>query len=352
MNSQVDSKKIAGGARILFALLVEFFLMPAIHAQPAAQSVDNRFLFIFDTSADMKKRVPAVQKALNTILATGMHGQLHSGDSIGVWTFDQNLQTGQFPLQHWDSDNAAMIASNLTKFVEKQHYTKNTSFDALQPLLNRVAENSERLTVLIFCDGEAPISGTRFDTGINQVFQQKQAELKKARQSFIVAFRAQFGEYTGCTVSFPPTSLNLPQFPPLPLPPVPTPLPQPTNPPAAAVLVPSIIIVGTNVGTSLRPPLPQPTNAPTPTPAVGASGEMTNAVPTPPINSVAWTNAVERTNVIALPRENSGLSSKRSMTIGAFLLITAGAVTALAAFIRTRKTDRTSLISRSMNDRK
>jgi len=167
MNNPMGPKKTTRAARVLFALLTGFFLIPTLHAQPAAQNIDNRFLFIFDTSADMKKRVPALQKALNTMLATSVNGQLHSGDSIGVWTFDEDLQTGQFPLQHWDSDNAAMIASNITKFVEKQHYSKKTSFDALQPLLNQVVENSERLTVLIFCDGEAAISGTRFDNGIN-----------------------------------------------------------------------------------------------------------------------------------------------------------------------------------------
>jgi hypothetical protein len=352
MNNPMSPKKTTRAAQVLLALLTGFFLIPTLHAQPAAQSVDNRFLFIFDTSADMKKRVPALQKALNTMLATSVNGQLHSGDSIGVWTFDEDLQTGQFPLQHWDSDNAAMIASNMTKFVEKQHYSKKTSFDALQPLLNQVVENSERLTVLIFCDGEAAISGTRFDNGINQVFQQRQAELKKARQSFIVAFRAQLGEYTGCTVSFPPASLNLPKFPPWPPPPVPAPaMPQPTNapPPASAVVVPSIIIVGTNVGTRL---LPTPTNTPPPAPAVVASVNVTNAVPTPPTNSAARTNVVGRTNIVALPPENSGLTSKRSMAIGAFLLIAAGGVTALMAFLRARKTDRSSIISRSMTDRK
>src|SRR5208283_3169516 len=149
---------------IFAVLLAGIFLVPG-RAQPAAPNGNSRFLLIFDTSSDMKRRLPAVQKALNDILAAGTNGQLHSGDSIGVWTFDQDLHAGQFPLQHWDSDNAAGIASDINAFVGKQRYTKTTSFNALLPLLNRVVGGSERLTVLIFCDGKGEIHGTPYDAG-------------------------------------------------------------------------------------------------------------------------------------------------------------------------------------------
>jgi hypothetical protein len=125
--------------------------------------------------------LPAVQKALNDMLAASLNGQLHSGDSIGVWTFDQDLHTGKFPLQHWNAGERPMIASNINKFVGKQHYSNVTSFDALQPQLNQVMQGSERLTVLIFCDGGDEIKWTPY--GINQVFQQRLAEQKKTRSS-------------------------------------------------------------------------------------------------------------------------------------------------------------------------
>ena len=74
---------------------------------------------------------------------------------------------------------AVYIASNMVKYVGEQHYAKSTHFEALQPLLNRVMQGSERLTVLIFCDGEGKISGTPYDDAINQAFQEKLAEQKK-----------------------------------------------------------------------------------------------------------------------------------------------------------------------------
>jgi hypothetical protein len=337
MNNRKGSKFFIRLARSFFALLAGFFLVPAIHAQPAATGVDNRFLLIFDTSADMKKRMPAVQKALDELLATSVRGELHSGDSIGVWTFDEKLRTG-FPLQQWVPEDAPMIASNINRFVSKQHYAKSTSFAALQPLLGQIVENSERLTVVIFCDGEDVMNGTSFDSGINEVFQQKGSAQKKARQPLVVVLRSQRGEYTGCTVSFPPAAVNLPQFPPLPPPPAPKPA---DIPPPAPTVVPSLVIIGTKVGTNMPPPAP--TNLPPPVALV----DQTNVISTPLTNPVAQTYPAAASSS---PPENSGGSGKKPLVIGAVLLVAAGVLTALVVF-RPRRTDRGSLITRSMREK-
>src|SRR5271154_458562 len=154
MNKLTDWNNSLRRAALAAALLAAIFLIPAVRAQPTEQKVQSRFLFIFDTSKNMKPRLEASEKALNTMLATSLAGHLHSGDSMGVWTFGQNLRTKGFPLQSWNPDAAVNIASNLVKFVGKQSYAKSTRFEALQPTLNRVVQNSERLTVVIFCDGE------------------------------------------------------------------------------------------------------------------------------------------------------------------------------------------------------
>jgi len=267
---------------IFAVLLAGIFLVPALRAQPALPRVDNRFLLIFDTSSNMQRRLPAVQKAVNDVLAAGTNGPLHSGDSIGVWTFDQDLHTGRFPLQYWEPDNAAMIASSLTAFVGKQRYTKTTRFDALLPLLNKIVERSEQLTVLIFCDGKGEIHGTPYDVGINQIFQQRQSERQKARLPIVIGLRSQRGQYTGCMMSFPPQLVSLPAFPPLPEavpePPKVTNAPAPPGPPRSSV--PSLIIVGTTITNRVLPPAPEPalTDPPpkviTSTPAPAVTNEV------------------------------------------------------------------------------
>jgi hypothetical protein len=328
MNKQTHSNNRNRAGRIFLALLAGFFLIPGLRAQPTEPAVDNRLLLIFDTSADMKKRLPAVRVGLSEALATSLRGALQPGDSSGVWTFDEQLHAGQYPLQIWQPEKAADISSNIIEFVAKQPYSKTTSFAVLQSALNRVVVNSERLTVLIFCDGETDISGTPFDTGINQIFQKRRADQKKAKQPFIVIFRAQLGEYAGCTVNFPPLPVNYPSFPPLPPPPAPPePVPDQTPPPPPVVL-PPLIIVGTNVGTNFPPPEPKPD--PTNPPPV-----QTNIISAPP------------TNAVAPPPENSDLTGEASLAIGAALLAAAGG---LAVFMlrRSRRTDSASLITRTM----
>jgi hypothetical protein len=333
MKTRMHQNQIVCRGLILAALLAGIFLAPAVRAQPAPQRVDNRFLLIFDTSSDMRPRLPAVQKALDTLLATSVNGQLHLGDSVGVWTFDQQLRTGQFPLQYWKPDDAPMIASNIVKFVKKQHYLNKTGFDALQPLLNQVVQRSDRLTMLIFCDGKGEIHGTPYDAGINQIFQQRQKERQKGELPIIVGLRSQRGQYVGCMVSFPPQPVSLPEFPPLPevarAPPV-VDAPAPPVPPRSNV--PSLIIIGTPRTNRVPPALkPAPTNPPpmtitsTPAPAVA------NEVEPPDVVLLMQTSAVPaQSNITAAPRmparaappppESSGIGRKDALAVGAAFL--------------------------------
>jgi hypothetical protein len=339
----MNSNEFLRSARVAIMLLAGIFLIPRLHAQPTEQTVQSRFLFIFDISKDMKSRGEAVQKTLNTLLATSLGGNLHAGDSIGVWTFAQSLQTKGYPLQSWNPDAAVSIASNLVKFVDAQHYVKNTHFEVLQPALNRVVQDSERLTVLIFCDGESKMSGTPYDDAINQVLKEKSAEQKNAREPIIIMLRSQLGQYVGCTVGLPPSPLNYPQFPPLPLPPPPA-APKPANlpPPAPVVVGQPLIIIGKKPAASLPPQVTSPP------PVVSVAPTNAIAPPTNPV--VAKIVDLTPTNPPAVLPENSGSGSQGSLLVGAGLLGAAIAL-GLVFWLRPHRKD-ASLITRSLNERK
>ena len=367
MNSKAGRSRRSRCAQIAAALLAGVALMSKAPAQPAVPAVENRFLLVFETSSDMKKRLPAVQRTFDTMLASNMRGQLLAGDSIGVWTFDREVRTGQFPLQRWVPENAATIASNIMRFVDKQHYSKKTSFDALRPYLNWIVQSSDRVTVVIVCDGEGAIVGTPFDAGINRIFEQQQVERKKSRQPFIIVLRSQLGSYVGCAVDSPPALVSFPDFPPLPQPPIePTNVPPP--PPRPPVEAPPLIIIGTRPGTNAPPPEPAPappmtTNQPPPTVALPPTSVIANVdtnAPPPvaalkptngpvalPANPVAPAVAVPA-KAMALPPENSGLNTKKALVVGVIFLILAGALTVLV-LNHSRRANHGSLITRSMN---
>jgi hypothetical protein len=351
MNKNIFPRRVA----MIAALLAGIILIPGLRAQPTEQTVQNRFLFVFDTSRDMKSRGAALEKTLNTLLATSLSGQLHAGDSIGVWTFGQDLRPGDYPLQSWNPDNAVMIASNLVKFVGNQHYGKAARFEALQPLLNKVVQNSERLTVLIFCDGEVKFSGTPFDDGINQIFDQKRNDQKSAGQPFVILLRSQLGQYIGCSMGLPPQPLTYPQFPPLPLPP-PAPAPKVTNaPPPLAPVVSGqpLIMVGTKTESSPPPPKAVPANPPAEIESAPPEAQ-TNAIAPPPANPVT-TNLPAQiatpTNVAASSAPPPAGSGGKIFPIIAAGLVGAAIALGLVFWLRPRPKD-SSLITRSMNDRK
>lgn len=346
-------------------LLVLFGRADELRAQPTEQTVPGRFLFIFDTSRNMKSRLDATQLALETMLATSCDGQLHRGDSMAFWTFNQQLRPGDHPLMNWNPDQAVALASNVVKFVETQHYTKKTRFEALQPVLNAVVQDSGRLTIFIFCDGETKFTGTPFDAGVNELFKQRLAAQKKASQPFVVALRSQLGKYVGCAVNTPPDPMVYPQFPPLPAPPVPPPAPKPVQLPASVKIITNapLIIVGNkepgNPPPSTNPPpaASVPGSLPAPTP------QAVSAAAAPPVvaaqgtsNEPAATSATSNYAPAAPPPTPPPSKQTKSSEGNMFVIIGAGlggAAVALAAvfWLRPRPKD-PSLISRSLNDRK
>jgi hypothetical protein len=334
---------------LLTVLLAGIFPVSTLRAQPAAPAAGSRFLLVFDTSSDMKRRVPAAQKAITGLLASNLNGQLKPGDSLGVWTYDEELLTGQFPLQRWMPENVDAITANINAFVGGRRYSKKTSFDALMPMLYQLVLNSERLTVIIFCDGYGEIHGTPYDTGINQVFQQRQSERQKARLPIVIVLRSQRGQYTGCMASFPPQPISLPEFPPLPemAPARPTNAPAVTAPPKSNA--PALIIVGRTITNRVPPAAPKPPPEPKPAltnppPVTNAPPEsaITNAVPAttnrvkPPdellllrTNTVPAQNSnvpalLPRSNAVAAPAESFGAGHQRALAFGVAFGVAAG----------------------------
>ena len=249
-------------ARFIGGLLVVFFLAASASAQPAEHHQPGRFLFIFETSPTLKRSLPSVEKSLEAIFTNSLPGELRAGDEIGVWTVDDKLHTGQFPLTTWAPSNAVAFSTGLKNFLEKQSFRQNGNFAQLTTSLNNVAENSERLTVFIFCDGQTGISGTPFDDGVRNIFKESAAGQKKLRQPFIVVLRAQLGKFIACAVTLPPNRLNVPEFPSLPVKPAPVVVPVMVMPAPVVkrlppVVVPSLIIIGTNISISLTsaPPI-------------------------------------------------------------------------------------------------
>ena len=337
----------------LFVLLTLLALPLNAPAQPTAP---QRWLFVFDLSATMKKRLPATEEVLKNFFATSAEGRLQDGDNLAVWTYDQKMHGGQCPLTIWKPEQATTLATNLAAFLRSRNYADGSQLAALQPALNNVITNSERLTIVIFCDGSSDLVGTPYDGGISQSFLDGRDERKKSRQPFMILIRTLSGKFIGCTVNFPPGPINMPLFL---APPPPTNLPPP-------VVVPDLVIVGTKVGTSLNdlrdkaPPATNPIVVVTPPtvvasvvqPIASAPVIHTNAMPAavPPSAATAQILPPAAETNLAIAAAVNGEPKRK---FSPFIYVGAGlfaVVVVVILIVRATRRPQSSLISSSMHD--
>ena len=170
----------------------------------------DRCLVIVDTSRAMPRRVDGTLNVVQELVISGLQRQFRPGDTFGLWTFNEVLHAGQFPLQVWSPESAGEIAARMVDFLKTQKYAKSAKFESVLPALAYVVERSERLTVVLLSSGEEKIQGTPFDQQVNDYFQRLRKQQQKTRMPFVVAFSVHKGHMINCTMNTPPWPLQLP----------------------------------------------------------------------------------------------------------------------------------------------
>jgi hypothetical protein len=262
-----------------------FILVAALCALFPARSFgqsSNRWLLIFETTSSMRHRTNGVLAETEDLLNTGMHGLIHPGDTIGIWTFNDRLYTGEAPLQIWSPEAAPKIIRHTLQFLSAQQYARSPRMEEMLTNMVNIVQSSPFITVIWFTDGDNPIKGTPFDSQINEVYKASYRQQKKASMPIMTVLRGVAGEITTNTVNMAPW--------PVAIPPVPPPPPSARAKPSAAATKPSPPAV---------PPLiyiGKPQSAPPP-----QSGEENNATPVAPSNSNETNGAGPRSEAPAAP---------------------------------------------------
>jgi hypothetical protein len=256
MNLNMIYLKISRSAkwiRCFPVLLAVLMLSGRAYGQPETEP-PQRWLLIFDTSVTMERWLHGTTTELQNLFYGSMGGELRAGDSIGVWVFSDKLHTDRSLPFTWMPAKAASDSSQIIDLLTHEHYLGKTKFSVLQPVLRRVIADSQRLTIVLFCDGKDELKLTPYDDSINGAFRAMQADRKKVKAPFILVVRTQHGKFVGATVNLPPGSLDFPVFPPLPASDNPVPAHPPVTvlpaEPAPVVTAPPLVIVGTKVVTN------------------------------------------------------------------------------------------------------
>ena len=246
----------------------------AVKGTPSAQ----RWLLIVETSRSMQRRSEAVLQTVQDLLTSGMAGQLRPGDTLGVWTFGDDLYAGRFALQTWSPEAQEDIASRTLSFLKDQKYGKQANFDKVLPALNQVMKDSRLLTVVLVSSGDQKMRGTLFDAQINEFWQKWHAPQQKARMPFVTVLRAKAGQFAEYALNTPPWPTQMPRLSQetqtaeaIPQ----KPLEAPHNPAPRAA--PPLIISGKkSQSEKAPPPKPEPTVVKTNAPVLVAAAPSTN----------------------------------------------------------------------------
>jgi hypothetical protein len=160
----------------------------------------------------MQRRSEAVLQTVQDLLTSGMAGQLRPGDTLGVWTFGDDLYAGRFALQTWSPEAQEDIASTTLTFLKGQKYGKQANFDKVLPALNKVIKESRLLTVVLVSSGDQKMRGTLFDAQINEFWQKWHTPQQKARMPFVTVLRAKAGQLTEYALNTPPWPTQMPRL--------------------------------------------------------------------------------------------------------------------------------------------
>jgi hypothetical protein len=217
MMRRISKHRKAGIAQRLSALLCFLCLwLPGLsrgQSAPLTVVSSNRFLCVFDSSAAMHQQADEAHKALRNILGSRASGQLHYGDTIGVWTFDTELHTGYFPLQEWLPGQEDEVTLRLLEFLKQQPAGRPSQLSIAMSGLKEVVAESDIITIFIFSTGQSPMRGTPFDEAINGEYQRALADMGAKRMPIVTVLEAKGGRYVKYTVNALPWPVVIPELP-------------------------------------------------------------------------------------------------------------------------------------------
>lgn len=258
-------------------------------AYPEADPYGERFLFIVDLSEDMEDLQAANESALYELIGGGIFGQMRTGDTFGVWTFNSEAYPGRFSMKVWDQKRAIQQGTVAAAFISSQNYEKSSNIKEVMKQLKPVIHSVSNVNIFIISDGGSSMSGTPLDKAINADYKARKSDRRRAKKPFITSLVVRDGWITSHQVVIAGEPIRLPnrRQPPrpvavpvaqLPTPAVPasiyvtnTPAPKKmvvftkTNAPALATTTTAVTpppAPETNMIVVVTPPAPAPVTAP------------------------------------------------------------------------------------------
>ena len=172
---------------------------PGVDAAPQPLTPDCRYLFIVDTSLSMSRLHEKVSVTLSGMIATGLNGQMESGEIFTIWTFNDSVQQREYPLMSWTPERQSM-RNRVLQFMQAQRYRRTANMRALINAIYEAKRTCPRLAVFIVSNGQEVLVGTPFDRSINIGYGRRFEELRSAKVPFLTTLVCKDGNFIAWSV--------------------------------------------------------------------------------------------------------------------------------------------------------
>ncbi len=187
----------------------------ADHARAQAGADANRFLFLVDVSAGMKKLDAALGDAVFDLIYSGARSQMTNGDTYGVWLVGETNDTSA-SVETWKQKFAVELAAKTALRVKESAFRGKSRLDLALKDASGVARAVGDVTVIVVSSGETEMRGTPFDSEINAAVAKIRPEMRKAGAMVNTVLVARDGRFVAWAVNSPEFLLIMPDLPPRP----------------------------------------------------------------------------------------------------------------------------------------
>lgn len=173
----------------------------------------HNFLFVVDTSGSMDSQKVLAANLVRWGIYSGFLGQAQEGDSIDIWTYDDENHITRYPPQIVGRHDPEQMALAAGRFIEGLKFRGRSLFPPVATDLNLLMPHTKGLLVMIVTDGEEPISGISVDIDINEYIAREKRERPDSRDPYLISFAVVNGQISQWTVHHGDQELQLAALP-------------------------------------------------------------------------------------------------------------------------------------------
>jgi hypothetical protein len=189
-----------------------FLAITTAHSQAPSGSPGegNRFLFIVETSAAASKLEHGGRQAVFDLIFTGIAGQMKAGDTFGLWTFNDKVSAGVFPMQEWDPENNMELATQAGQYLKAQKYQNKARLDVAVKQLMPVVRAVKDLNIFIVSDPGTRLPDDPLGQGYGPENSKLAARARLAKQPLVTTLIVRNGGISNTLVTVGSEPIRLP----------------------------------------------------------------------------------------------------------------------------------------------